>query len=176
LGAAPPPGRGFPPRPPPPPPPDLCSFCLLWAVLPTADHPRMVCKMTKIGALSWLAAATGLIAMTGHALASVAERTNSSETRERRQTCNDFSGIYDDTPHWSGGVMTQSGCTATYAGRPRDGWSASLSGSRITWTSGTGNANAVRGTINGDVITWDDGNTWERRPGANSGTELRRRA
>jgi len=77
--------------------------------------------------------------------------------------------------------MTQSGCTLTTTSVfffPENGCSARLIGSRITWASSS-SCDAGAGTINGDVIRWDNGNTWERRPpGAisSSGTELRRRA
>jgi hypothetical protein len=81
-------------------------------------------------------------------------------------SCVDFSGTYDDTPHWSGGFMTQSGCTASWRKDSWLGWeggkSASISGSSFTWINGP--ATGTSGTLNGDVINWNDGNSWERRP------------
>ena len=87
-------------------------------------------------------------------------------------TCSDFSGTYDDNPYWSGGQMTQVGCTLTWS-CPYGGCgttSATVSGARMEWSD-----QSASGTLSGDVITWADGNSWERRPGTAagcSGTEV----
>jgi hypothetical protein len=78
------------------------------------------------------------------------------------QGCYDFSGMYDDQPHWTGGTMAQTGCSVS--------WSASfgsctgtLNGDTLTWDSSWcfGSSTAT-GTLQGDTIYWSNGNSWER--------------
>ena len=94
----------------------------------------------------------------------------------------DINGAYSDTPWWSGGVFsmyvssdnpsiqpTIAAPNGTYPWlstfvAPEDpdnsGNTVSVSGNRVTWVSGEKTGQA--GTFANNVITWDDGNTWER--------------
>ena len=79
------------------------------------------------------------------------------------QSCVDFAGTYDDQPHWTGGQMTQDGCSVQFSASWDSSCSGTVSGSTLQW-SGSCGGNTATGTLSGDVISWSDGNSWERRP------------
>jgi hypothetical protein len=78
-------------------------------------------------------------------------------------SCANFGGTYNDLPHWSGGVLTQTGCRFSW----RAPWGVNtgyMSGSRLMWdASSVGRATFFSGTLSATgTIEYDDGNTWER--------------
>jgi hypothetical protein len=75
----------------------------------------------------------------------------------------DISGNYSDAPYWSGAVITQAGSSVvfTHPGSIKDGDTLTITGSTIVWNEGT-QEYGVTGTFANNIITWSDGNTWER--------------
>jgi hypothetical protein len=75
----------------------------------------------------------------------------------------DISGNYSDEPWWSGGIITQTGTSATFnrPGSVQDGDTLTITGSIIAWNVGA-EQYGVTGTITNNIITWSNGNTWER--------------
>ena len=75
----------------------------------------------------------------------------------------DISGNYSDMPWWSGGVITQTGTSAVFTRLDdiKDGDTLTITDSLIVWNVGAQNY-GVTGTFTNNIITWYNGNTWER--------------
>ena len=71
----------------------------------------------------------------------------------------DFSGMYDDTPHWTGKYLTQNGNKVTLSGH----WTATIDANNNKLFRMDGSS--VTATMTNNILTWSDGNTWERRYG-----------
>ena len=97
--------------------------------------------------------------------ANVLREQKSEEERDGPKKITDFSGVYDDTPHWTDTVITQSGNLIHVKPGPRNyisSFTATVDGNVATTKDG--------GTMSwaDNLITWPDGNTWEKRQAAPS--------